>query len=413
MKKYLSVLSFLSVFACWQAAKSHEIDLLPYYDNIVVGAGLSGATIAERIASQSGETVLVIDKRSHPGGNVYDYKDTKSGITVQKYGIHAFHTNNEAVWRYLSHFTIWKDYHHTALAETSRGLVNFPVNLNTIEQLFAPEFAAEFTAALSAEFKDAEKISVKDLQNHENEVLRRGANILYEELFKNYTMKQWGLSVEEVDPSVIARVPIYLNRENAYFTDKYQALPLHGYTTMIKKMLDNPNITLQLDTDWADIKDKVHYKRLFYTGSIDEFFDYKFGRLPYRSLNFEIKTLPQEHYQPTAQVNHPNHESMTRSIEHKYLLDEKSAQTVVSFEYPLAFDGENERYYPINQPENAELYAKYLEEAKQYPNVYFLGRLGDYKYYNMDQAVARALELYDTVFASSSLPQHQHTHEPK
>ena len=353
--------------------------------------------MAERIANVSGQQVLLIDRRPHIGGNVYDYKD-KNGITVQKYGIHAFHTDSKEIWDYLSLFTEWTDYHHQALAETSHGLVNFPVNLNTIDELFESDFAKDFSERLLNKFHEGGKISVADLQNDEDEVLRRGAEILYEELFKNYTMKQWGMSVDEVDPSVIARVPIYLNRQNRYFTDKYQGLPKEGYTAMLNKMLDNPLIEVRLNTDWNDIKDKVRYDKLFFTGSIDAFFNYKYGRLPYRSLRFDIQTLPQEHYQPMAQVNHPNHPTMTRSIEHKYLLDEKSRNTTVSFEYPEAFNGKNERYYPISQKENIDLYTQYLNEAKKYPNIWFFGRLGDYKYYNMDQAVGRALELYSEVF---------------
>lgn len=368
-----------------------------YFPNVIVGAGLSGVVMAERIADERKERVLIIEKRDHIGGNVYDYKDT-NGITVQKYGIHAFHTNDENVWTYLSRFTKWNNYHHQALAETSKGNVNFPVNLNTIEQLFDADFAKEFTDKLLDKYGEGQKISVSDLQNSNDEVLRKGAEVLYEELFKNYTIKQWGMRVDEVDPSVIARVPVYLTHTDAYFTDKYQGIPADGYTAMVEKMLSNPLIEVRLNTKWEYIRDEIKYDKLFFSGSIDTFFDYKFGRLPYRSLQFDIQRLPQEYYQERAQVNHSNHPSMTRSIEHKYLLDEKASTTTVSFEYPEAFNGTNERYYPINKPENADLYAKYQQEAEKLPNVYFFGRLGDYKYYNMDQAVARALELYKTVF---------------
>lgn len=368
-----------------------------YVPNVVVGAGLSGVVMAERIANEQGQKVLVIERRDHVGGNVYDYKD-ENGITVQKYGIHAFHTDNEDVWQYLSKFTKWHNYKHQALAETSKGLVNFPVNLNTIDQLFEAEFAQDFIKRLTDKFGFGQKISVSDLQNDQDQVLQKGANILFEELFKNYTIKQWGMKPEDVDPSVIARVPIYLTREDAYFTDKYQGIPAQGYTAMIKKMLDNPLIEVQLNTDWRDVRDKLKYDKLFFSGSADAFFDYKFGKLPYRSLSFELKVFPKEHYQPRAQVNHGNAPRMTRSIEHKYLLDETAPVTTVSFEYPEAYNGKNERYYPINKPENAALYKKYMQEAEKLPNVYFFGRLGDYKYYNMDQAVARALELYRKVF---------------
>ena len=368
-----------------------------YVPNVVVGAGLSGVVMAERIANEQGQKVLVIERRDHVGGNVYDYKD-ENGITVQKYGIHAFHTDNEDVWQYLSKFTKWHNYKHQALAETFKGLVNFPVNLNTIDQLFEADFAQDFIKRLTNKFGIGQKISVSDLQNDQDQVLQKGANILFEELFKNYTIKQWGMKPEDVDPSVIARVPIYLTREDAYFTDKYQGIPAQGYTAMIKKMLDNPLIEVRLNTDWRDVRDKLKYDKLFFSGSADAFFDYKFGKLPYRSLSFELKVFPKEHYQPRAQVNHGNAPRMTRSIEHKYLLDETAPVTTVSFEYPEAYNGKNERYYPINKPENAALYEKYMQEAEKLPNVYFFGRLGDYKYYNMDQAVARALELYRKVF---------------
>ena len=377
---------------CYGVQKRRE-----YVPNVIVGAGLSGVVMAERIANEQGQKVLIIERRNHIGGNVYDYKD-KNGITVQKYGIHAFHTNNEDVWKYLSQYTEWHDYKHQALAETSKGLVNFPVNLNTIDQLFDVEFAQDFIKRLTDKFGFGQKISVSDLQNDADNVLQKGANILFEELFKNYTIKQWGMKPKDVDPSVIARVPIYLTREDVYFTDKYQGIPAQGYTAMIKKMLDNPLIELRLNTDWRDVRDNLKYDKLFFSGSVDAFFDYKFGKLPYRSLTFEIKEFPKEYYQPRAQVNHGNASRMTRSIEHKYLLDEKSPVTTVSFEYPEAYNGKNERYYPINRPENAALYKKYMQEAEKLPNVYFFGRLGDYKYYNMDQAVARALELYRKVF---------------
>ncbi len=389
-------------FCCGIATIYYKNHRTYYVPNVIVGAGLSGVTMAERIATYQKEKVLIIEKRDHVGGNVYDYKD-ENGITVQKYGIHAFHTNNEKVWRYLSQFTNWHNYRHRALAETSKGNVNFPVNLNTIKQLFDKDFAAEFSVKLINKYGMGQKISISDLQNSEDTVLQQGAQILYEELFKNYTIKQWGMSVDEVDPSVIARVPVYLNYENAYFTDKYQGIPEYGYTSMIKTMLSNPLIEVRLNTNWEDVKDKIKYDKLFFSGSIDTFFDYKFGKLPYRSLRFDIVQMRQEFYQDCAQVNHANHPSMTRSIEHKYILDENSPQsTTVSFEYPEAFDDTNERYYPINKPENAELYAKYQQEADKLKNVYFFGRLGDYKYYNMDQAVERALDLYDKVFVNQN-----------
>lgn len=375
----------------------YKQSLKEYVPNVIVGAGLSGVVMAERIANEQGQKVLIIEKRNHIGGNVYDYKD-KNGITVQKYGIHAFHTDNEEVWQYLSRFTQWHPYTHQALAETSKGLVNFPVNLNTIKELFDTDFADIFTERLIKKFGLGQKISVSDLQNDKDPVLQKGAKVLFEELFKNYTIKQWGMKANDVDPSVIARVPVYLTYKDAYFTDKYQGIPAQGYTAMVENMLNNPLIEVRLNTDWAEVRDRIQYDKLFFTGSVDAFFDYKFGKLPYRSLHFDMKEFEQEYYQPRAQVNHGNHPRMTRSIEHKYMLDEKAPVTTVSFEYPEAFNGKNERYYPINKPENAALYDRYMQEAEKIPNVYFFGRLGDYKYYNMDQAVARALELYGKVF---------------
>ena len=257
--------------------------------------------------------------------------------------------------------------------------------------------ADKFEQKLISKYGYGKKIPILDLKNNSDEDLKFIADFVYENVFKNYTMKQWGLRPEEIDPSVTARVPVYISYDNRYFQDKYQGIPQKGYTSLIKNMLDHKNIEVLLNTDYKDFNVKAD--RVFYTGAIDEFFDYKFGELPYRSLAFDVQVLDKEYFQKTAITNYPNDYDFTRITEHKYFLDEKSNKTVISIEYPQKFVlGENERYYPIQNDENQKLYNRYLEESKKLDNVYFLGRLGDYKYYNMDLTVARAIEMFETVF---------------
>lgn len=363
--------------------------------NLVVGAGLSGAILAERLASQRGEPVLVIDSRDHIAGMMYDVKHS-SGITVQRYGPHIFHTNNPTIWNYLSQFTSWQNFCSKPKAWVQGAYVNFPVTLNTIEQLFPADVAARLEEKLIQKYGQPGKIAVLKLAEEQDPDLKFLADFIYKKFFEQYTTKQWGLDPHALNPEVLSQVPIHISREDGYFHDTYQAIPARGYTCMVENMLRHPFITVQLNTSFSQIKDTVQYDRLFYTGPIDEFFDYRFGELPYRSLRFEIEQKQVEYYQPTAVVNYPNGEKFTRICEHKYFLDEKAPSTVISVEFPQAFKrGENEPYYPIPIPQSAALYAQYLAEAKKLPGVYFLGRLGAYKYCNMDQAATAALDLFD------------------
>ena len=364
--------------------------------NLIVGCGLSGIVLAERLASVCKEEVLVIDKRNHIAGNAYDYKDKETGITVHLYGPHIFHTNHKEVWDYLSQFTQWHYFFLKPEAVIDGMKANLPFNLNTLHTVLPASLATRLEEKLIKEYGYNVKVPILKLKENTDKDLQFLAQYIYEKVFEQYTSKQWGLKPEEIDPTVTARVPVYISKDNGYFQDKYQAIPRQGYTEMAKKMLDNPLIEVRLNTDFKDLTD-VEYERLIYTGAVDEFFDYKFGELPYRSLNFDIRTENTEYFQNTAVTNYPNNFDFTRICEHKYFLDEKADKTVISIEYPMALEnGKNERYYPINNPKTQTLYEKYLDEVKKLKNVYFLGRLGDYKYYNMDETLRRALSFFET-----------------
>lgn len=363
--------------------------------HLVVGAGLSGATLAERIATVLHQPVVVIDARNHIGGNCFDYVD-KNGICIHKYGPHIFHTSNKEVWDYLSQFTKWHPFFLRVRAYVDGKTVPFSFNLNSIAQCFPTAFAQRMIDKLIEKLGYGNRISILQLRESKDKDLAFLADFIYNKAFLNYYKKQWGCAPEELDASVAERVPISISTCDDYFVDKYQGIPLHGNTNMIKNMLDNPLIEVRLNTKFDKSMD---YENLYYTGPIDEFFDYEYGELPYRSLTFDIRTYDQEYFQNNVVVSYPNNYDFTRICEHKYFLNDKSKKTVVSFEYPSAFvNGKNERYYPIPRPENAKLYDRYLAKArKECKNTFFLGRLGDYKYYNMDMAVARALSLFDEI----------------
>lgn len=366
-------------------------------ENLVVGAGITGAVIANRIANEINEKVVLIDRRDTLAGNSYDYKDEETGITIHKYGPHIFHTNNEKVWKYLSKYTKWHYFFLKPNAVIEGEKVTLPFNLTTIRQLFSPKMADRFEDKLISRYGYGVKVPILKLKEQDDEDLKFLANYVYENVFKNYTMKQWGLKPEEIDPTVTARVPIYISHDNRYFQDKYQGIPLNGYTKMIENIINHKNIEVKLNTDYRSLENK-NYKRIFYTGAIDEFFDYKFGELPYRSLEFDLQKLCKEYYQNTVVTNYPNNYDFTRITEHKFFLDEKSDKTVISIEYPQKFErGKNERYYPIASAQNQALYEKYLAESEKFENLYFCGRLGGYKYYNMDLAVEKAFELFEQV----------------
>lgn len=356
------------------------------FDYLIVGAGFAGSVIAERLANGSGKKVLIIDKRSHIAGNAYDHYDNH-GVLVHKYGPHIFHTNSSEIWEYLSRFTEWRPYEHRVQASVDGMLLPLPINLDTINGLYGLNLN-------SFECKDFfEKLAEPraEIRTSEDVVISKVGKELYEKFFRNYTRKQWGLDPSELDSSVIARVPIRTNRDNRYFTDIYQAMPLHGYTRMFENMLDHPNIKVMLNTDYQEVKNLLPYRETIFTGPIDEFFDYRFGKLPYRSLNFHFETHDKAVFQSAPVINYPNEHPYTRITEFKYLTGQLHEKTTVVYEYPTS-DGDP--YYPVPRPENREIYKQYQALAEMTPDVHFVGRLATYKYYNMDQVVGQALTLY-------------------
>ncbi len=363
--------------------------------NLVVGAGFSGAAIANLIAENLNEEVVVIDKKDHVAGNSYDYRD-KNGIMIHKYGSHIFHTNSEKVWAFLKKFTDFNTYMHEVVGIIDGIEAQIPFNFNTLYQVFPETMAKRMEEKLLKAFEYNTKVPILEFQKQDDEDLRFLANYVYEKIFLNYTTKQWGVSPKEVDGAVTARVPVYLSKDNRYFQDKYQGIPREGYTKVVERMLDHKNIKVKLNTEYEEVEG---FDRVFFTGSIDEFFNYKYGMLPYRSVNFKFEEYDREFYQSHACINYPNNYDFTRIHEYKHYLQDKSDKTVIAKEYSEFFElGKNERYYPIASKENAELYAKYLKEAETFDNVYFLGRLGDYKYYNMDAAIERAINLFEEIF---------------
>lgn len=358
------------------------------YDYLIVGAGFAGSVLAERLANEAGQRVLICDKRPHIGGNAFDYYDA-AGILVHKYGPHIFHTSSERIFRYLSRFTQWRDYEHRVLAEVDGKRVPFPINVDTVNALYqlslTPDQMADYFARVAEPCNGATRTS-------ETAVVSKVGRDLYEKFFQNYTRKQWGLDPSELDASVAARVPARSNYDDRYFTDEYQAMPLRGYTHLFENMLGHRNITVALNVDYRDLIAEVQARKLIFTGPIDEFFDYRFGKLPYRSLNFRFETHDKEVYQPAAVINYPNEHDYTRVTEFKYLTGQVHHQTSLVYEYPTA---EGDPYYPVPRPENAEMYSQYKALADATPNVDFVGRLATYKYYNMDQVVGQSLSLFE------------------
>ena len=356
------------------------------FDYLIVGAGFAGATIAERLAAHAGKRVLICDKRPHIGGNAYDYYD-EHGVLIHKYGPHIFHTNSAEVFGYLSRFTQWRPYQHRVRACVDGQIVPIPINLDTINQLYGTRFTSldlEAFFASVAEQRPAIKTS-------EDVIVNRVGRELYEKFFRNYTRKQWSLDPSELDACVTARVPVRTNRDDRYFTDTYQSMPLQGYTRMFERMLSHPNIHILLNSDYRDIRSLVPHKHLIYTGPVDEYFEYCFGKLPYRSLRFEWETRDVKTAQEAPVINYPNDHLYTRVTEFKYLSGQDHPKTTLVYEFPT---NEGDPYYPVPTAANAALYAKYQALADATPEVQFLGRLGTYKYYNMDQVVAQALAQY-------------------
>jgi UDP-galactopyranose mutase len=354
-------------------------------DYLIVGAGFCGSTLAERLA-RAGRHVLLIDRRSHIGGNAYDHYND-DGVLVHKYGPHIFHTNSKDVFDYLSNFTEWRPYEHRVRASVNGMLVPIPINLDTVNLLYGTQFTSfdlDGFFASRAEQRDA-------IATSEDVIVSKVGRELYDLFFRHYTRKQWGLDPSELDAQVIARIPVRTNRDDRYFSDTYQAMPRYGYTRMFERMLDHPRIKVLLNTDYAEFAGAIPFKTVIYTGPIDEFFGYRFGRLPYRSLRFEHVTVDAAQAQPVAVVNFPNQHAYTRVTEFKHLTGQVHPRSSLVYEYPT--DG-GDPYYPIPTRENAALYKRYQSLAYSLPNVHFAGRLGTYKYYNMDQVTAQALKLF-------------------
>ena len=362
------------------------------FDYMIVGAGFAGSVLAERLASVADKKVLLVEQRDHIGGNAYDYYN-HHGILVHKYGPHIFHTNSKKVFDYLSNFTQWRPYEHRVLASVDGQLVPLPINLNTINTLYG----LNLTCDTLQEFYNRKAEKIERIRTSEDVVLSKVGKELYEKFFKGYTRKQWDLDPSELDASVTSRVPTRTNKDDRYFTDTYQAMPLYGYTKMFRNMLSHPNIKILLNTDYKEIVDIIPYQRMIFTGPIDTYFNYCFGRLPYRSIEFKFDTLEKETFQQTGTINYPNEHPYTRITEFKYLTGQIHPKTSIVYEYPTA---EGDPYYPIPRPENAELYRKYQALAEGMSNTYFTGRLGTYKYYNMDQVVAQSLTLFEKLTQS-------------
>lgn len=361
------------------------------HDWLIVGAGFAGSVLAERIASQRNETVLVIDKRPHIGGNAYDHFDD-AGILIHRYGPHIFHTNATMVVQYLSQFTAWRPYVHRVLAQVDGQLVPIPINLDTVNRLYGLTLDS---AGMDA-FLAARREPVADIQTSEDVVVSTVGRELYEKFFQGYTRKQWGLDPSQLSRVVTARIPTRTDRDDRYFTDEFQQMPADGYTAMFANMLDHPNIDVELGQSWNAARDKARARRVVFTGPIDEFFDHRFGKLPYRSLRFVHETRDVEWAQPVAVINFPQTEAYTRVTEYKHLTGQSHPKTSLTYEYPT---DDGDPYYPIPRPENQELYRQYRAAAERLPDVWFVGRLGAYQYLNMDQVVAQALATFERLNA--------------
>jgi UDP-galactopyranose mutase len=353
------------------------------YDFLIIGAGITGITIS-RILAESGKRVLIVERRNHIGGNCYDCHD-ENGILIHKYGPHIFHTNYKEVWDFLSQFTEWSSYQHKVRAYVDGKLVPFPINLDTVNYIYNQNFdSAQMVAYL-----ETVKIPVNNMKNSRDAVITKIGTDLYEKFYKNYTLKQWGIPAEELDASVCQRIPVRFNTDDRYFDDKYQGIPIPGYTKLFEKMLSNENIHLQLDRDYRDVQNAINYKKLVCTGPIDEFFNFCYGKLGYRSLSFNFKNYTTDSFQDYAVINYPNDYDFTRITEYKKITGQKADSTTVSREYP---GSEGEPFYPMPTEKNYNIYKLYMEKNKKEKNVVFAGRLGTYRYLNMDVACLEGIK---------------------
>ena len=379
------------------------------YDVIIVGAGFAGATLANLFAKDN-KKVLVLEKRNHIGGNMYEEK-RDNGIRVHLYGPHIFHTNDKEVFEYLNNFTEFYFYEHRVQANINNVLVPVPFNFKSIELLFDREKANSIKQKLKKEYKDASKVSILELLENKDPEIKEFGKFVYENIFVHYTAKQWNTSIENVDTSVITRVPVLLGYDDRYFQDQYQFMPKNGYNEIFENMLDSKNIEVKLSIDANKIisikNNKIYYHEkefkgvLIYTGQIDELFAYEYGPLPYRSLKLKFEDKKMNYYQPTSVVNYTISEKYTRITEFKYLSNQVlDKNTTILKEYPLTYNYKNEKhipYYAILNEENKKLYDKYYQEAKKINNLYLCGRLAEYKYYNMDAVIKRAMDLYKEI----------------
>ena len=370
-------------------------------DSIVIGSGCAGSVVARKLA-ESGKKVLILEKRSHIAGNCFDRKE-EHGILIHQYGPHIFHTNKKNVYDFLSRFTEWTSYQHEVVANIHGEYIPVPFNLNSLELVFG-EKSKTLQDKLIKKYGEGSRVPILKLKEDEDKEIVAIAEYVYQNVFLKYTMKQWGQKPEEIDPAVTARVPVLISRDNRYFQDVYQGMPKEGYTVLFQKMLDHENIHVELETDAKKVlqflKDGIYYKGekikgpVIFTGAVDELFDCKYGRLPYRTLEFEFEYYNQQSYQPKAVVNYTVDQDYTRITEYKKLTKQKCNGTVIMKEYPKSYSNENEiPYYAITNEKNNALYEKYRCELKKYNNLYLLGRLAEYKYYNIDAIVDRALEL--------------------
>ena len=375
------------------------------FDAVIIGAGFAGTVLAERLATQQNKKILLVEKRQHIGGNCYDYRD-ENGIIVHKYGPHLFHSNSRQVWDYLSKFTEWDIYQHHVLACIDGKPVPIPFNLNTLYEVFPASMASRLENKLLENYEYNSKVPILQLKQSADKDLQFLADFVYEKIFVHYTMKQWDMKPEDIDGAVTARVPVFIGRDNRYFNDEYQGVPKNGYTEIFNNMLNHPNIKLMMNTSAKEIMEFSEGKiklmgmpfagKVIYTGRLDDLFDYKFGELPYRSVDMRFETISKRDYQEAATVNYPNNYEFTRITEFKKIHYADTSNTTILKEFPQRYvRGENTPYYPIFTEENQAMYGRYVEEAKKYSQLLLVGRLAEYRYYDMDDIVERALSVYD------------------
>lgn len=370
-------------------AASPKIKIKTDYDFLIVGSGFAGSVMAERIASQLNKRVMVVEKREHIGGNAYDFYDS-SGVLVHKYGPHIFHTNYEDVWKYISSFADWNGYQHRVLAYIDGKKVPVPINLTTVNTMLDKNF----TTNELMDYFESVKLRPGTINNSKDVIVSQVGEFFYEKIFKNYSFKQWGVYPDELLSEVTERIPVKYNSDDRYFSDRYQGLPLGGYTKLFEKLLSNSNITVMLNMDYKSAMDNVRFGSLIYTGPIDYFFDYKYGKLPYRSLELKFETLNREQFQEAAVINYPNDYEFTRITEFKHMTLQRHPQTTILREYP---SWEGDPYYPTLIEDAVRTYNKYKEETLRLQSAYFIGRLAEYKYYNMDKVIKSALDTFELI----------------